>query len=288
MKIIINILIIFFSLLSNLYAQSTLQSGSRGYNGGMNIPMAVHAMMSNFATIWQDRCIGINSPGHCSYLAEFRRLLSNRDSRFVTVRSESKVFAYDGRERNAVNDGVQNIIISENWWNSFSMRNHTNNLSLLRVLLHEYATILGLESSDYYQFSNFLISDLINSGYKLEISVSENFIPPRCSVYFHPHTQSHDSNLNFNLSSIVDDKFVISDFKEGARFFYNYKFICTKNDRDACALEYKIFDHFLDKLIVENVKVIRVRGLIFNRNNQVENAFKNLIRSSLRDLSQCQ
>lgn len=151
-------------------------------NGGNSIASHFTTIASNIAIVWEDICNNEDEKSaDCGFLYDYKSLLNKSSSLYVTVRSQDKVYAYDETEREAVNDGVSNIIVGENKWLEM-IRWATPYNRRTKLVMHEYFSILGTDGSDYYHGSNKIMSIISRKNYNVEKIASDQLLPERCSL----------------------------------------------------------------------------------------------------------
>jgi hypothetical protein len=84
----------------------------------------------------------------------------------ATITLQDKVFGHNGIERDAINDGDDEIIISASRWKELSSRRK------LALAIHEHLSLAGLEHSDQYFYTNEIIVTLIQYDWLPELIVS--------------------------------------------------------------------------------------------------------------------
>lgn len=157
----------------------------RGGNGGNSIASEFTGVANNLAKAWEALC-GESLLNICSNLDSFKSLLERNHSSFVTVLSNPAVAAYDGEVREAVNferaDGKHYIMVGEDSWKNIETSYYEKNERKINLVLHEYFSILGLESSDYYEKSRELYDFLERADYDMEKIADERKLPSPCSI----------------------------------------------------------------------------------------------------------
>jgi hypothetical protein len=82
------------------------------------------------------------------------------------VTTEEHVFGSDGKEREAVNNGTDHIVLSESKWQELIASSDSSERAL-RTVIHEYLSIAGVESSDHYETSLLWISQLKENNFSI-------------------------------------------------------------------------------------------------------------------------
>ena len=160
-------------------------SSHRGGNGGDSIASQFNVVANNLAQAWHALCL--EGPYDlCKEQIDFASRLNNKNSNFVKVLSAPFVMAYDGAEREAINDVTKNghpyIIVSENKWDDIQNDETYGASRKINLILHEYFSLMGLESSDYYMVSSELSSHLKARKFDLSMIANETLLPKVCSV----------------------------------------------------------------------------------------------------------
>lgn len=177
-------------LVPDFHSRSQLQQeglirAHRGGNGGNSIAAQFAGIASNAAQIWNAICQESNV-ALCDSLSDYKALLNNQRPEFVTVLSSPMVYADDGREREAVNlqrkDGKSVIVVGEQKWREIDSDYYDKTSRKINLVLHEYLSILGLDSSDYYGVSKDLYDLMEDRGFDTEKVASHSSLGDACSV----------------------------------------------------------------------------------------------------------
>lgn len=136
------------------------KEGGNGSHGGDSTAGAFYGVAKRTLTALERECrVGFDHQFEgdvCEQaLPKFRKLVP-----IVEVKSRPKVFADDGLERDAVNDGVRKIRVGRIRWIQGN-KDRINPGNRIRLVTHEYLIIAGLEKSDRYWISENVLSFLM-------------------------------------------------------------------------------------------------------------------------------
>lgn len=237
MKIATRTMLILTFLLSQFsYASDT----HRGGNGGNSIAGHFTTIATNVAYAWEDICINRRYFANCDYLESYKDLLKKSSHRFVTVKSEKKVVAHDDIEREAVNDGKSSITVSETKW--LAMNEAPNkDMRRIKLVMHEFFTIINLDASDFYEASNNVLSEISRSGYRLERIAKDELLPRKCSI-----------NIKGDYYSYIDDttriyltrkNYEVANPGEITRYTLELKSECEDIRLNSCTLKARMIDN---------------------------------------------
>ena len=254
----------------------------RGGNGGNSIGSQFALIAKNSAKAWEALC-NEDPTSMCQYLDEFKSLLDRKSPKFVTVLSNETVYADDGQEREAVNffdnQNRATIVVSERVWSELDLF-HDVVERKINLVLHEYFSIMGIESSDFYDYSRELFTFFIHMNYDISKIASNEALPRACSINFKSEDgmsqalkvgiKSHVSQLNY---SVVDSP-------KSARFLMKASLSCNTNlfISHSCSVYIEVVDTFKGDVVhydehTTGTKLIQKKTLT---NQLYQNALRNL------------
>lgn len=256
-----------------LISTSTAYAGHRVGNGGNSIAGHFTTVASNIALVWEDICTNKSEKNaDCGFIFDYKSLLNKSSSLYVTVKSQDKVYAYDESEREAINDGVANIIVGENKW--LEMARWANPHSRrTKLVMHEYFSILGTDGSDYYKGSNKIMSLISRKNYDLEKIAGDQLLPDICSLTL---TGYYDQDLTDLLKNQLSRKdYDVKNRGEESRYTMEISSEC--NDKiisKSCTIVAEISDNLKDssvppirEIVTEGGSFVRskklLRGLVY-------------------------
>jgi hypothetical protein len=252
---------------------ATSHASHRVGNGGNSIAGHFTTIASNIALVWEDICSNEDEKNaDCGFIYDYKSLLNKSSSLYVTVRSQDKVYAYDQSEREAINDGVSNIIVGENKWLEM-IRWATPYNRRTKLVMHEYFSILGTDGSDYYHGSNKIMSIITRKNYNIEKIAGDELLPEICSLNL---TGYYDTDL----TDLLKDELSKKDYKvksRGEESRYTMEVSSECNDRiisKSCTIVAEISDNLKDssvppvrEIVTEGGSFVRskrlLRGLVY-------------------------
>lgn len=156
-----SIRLIVFAVLT-LVASPAVMGGEKGGNGGDGFASHFSGIGRNVGKAFKLICDGQASVTECAFLNEY--LLAVESAEVV---SADRVYGPDKKERDATNNGSNSIQVSrERWLKIAGLKNSKEHYA--RVVIHEYLSLRGLETSDAYPRSNALIQLLRNNFFSLD------------------------------------------------------------------------------------------------------------------------
>lgn len=221
-------------------------SSHRGGNGGDSIASQFNVVANNLAQAWNALCL--EGPYDlCREQGSFSSRLNNKNSNFVKVLSAPFVMAYDGAEREAINDvtkkGHPYIIVSENKWDDIQGDETYGASRKINLILHEYFSLMGLESSDYYMVSSALSSHLKARNFDLEKIANDTLLPKTCSI----SVQANGSLDDYQLGKIQENLTTLG-YEAGAegwtRFNLEASSQCEGALEQECSVKLEIVDTY--------------------------------------------
>lgn len=255
----------------------------RGGNGGNSIAQHFSTIAHNISYAWGDLCLKDpkNETSHCNSLERFKSLLDRESSAYVEVLADKKVYAWDDKEREAVNNGENQIVVGEIKWSN--MRNlwkfHNRRVALV---LHEYFSILKLDSSDYYKASNDLLSTFVRKGYKIELLADETLLPSPYSIQVQGKSQK-------SLYSVVKKDLEKKGYKvkkdEFSRYTLNLDSHCdtVRAGKKVCSIVIELIDNYTGKVIFPR-EIYHDSAGVFITNRKL---LRNLLSSALSEIPLC-
>lgn len=152
----------------------------RGGNGGDTIGGQFSTIASNGLKVLKSHCA--QRPHElCDSIESFEKAFQKNGPEFVTVLSDDVVEADDGNPRDAVNfvhtDGKRYIVVSRERWKAIESMGYRQAEKKITLVLHEYFSLLGLETSDYYAASDKFLTMAQNEDYDLEKVAGSSSLP---------------------------------------------------------------------------------------------------------------
>tara|TARA_Y100000780_G_scaffold232594_1_gene268563 strand:- start:233641 stop:234558 length:918 start_codon:yes stop_codon:yes gene_type:complete len=246
--------------------------GHRGGNGGNSIGSQFNLIAKNSAKAWRAMC-GEEPVPMCQHLEQFESLLDRESPNFVTVLASPTVYADDGQEREAVNffgnQGRGTIVVSQKAWSEMDSHIYKAPERKINLVLHEYFSIMGIESSDFYDFSRDLYTFFVHTGYDTEKIASNEAMPSACSINF-KGSEDIAPGLNGSIKSHLSQLGYESvDNSKSARFSMKIRLSCSTNAlfNHSCSVYTEVVDTFKGDFIhfdehVTGQRFIRKKNLI--------------------------
>jgi hypothetical protein len=129
-------------------------AGDRVGNGGDSVATHFYEIATRVSKVTASVCQKSQSIV-CRSEEQLQDLIAKR----VTIYSEQTVEGVDGRHRDAINNDKDSITVSRSRWEDMEL-SYTRNEKRVRLVIHEYLSILGLESSDDYSVSTPFIQEI--------------------------------------------------------------------------------------------------------------------------------
>ncbi|MCT4641349.1 MAG: hypothetical protein N4A33_03560 [Bacteriovoracaceae bacterium] len=230
----------------------------RGRNGGISAAADFVIIAQNIASIWEEVCIQSKfnkqkkELNKCQHLNDFKNLLNKDSSSYVIIKEEKFTTAHDGDTREATNNGIDEIVIDKNQWLKMQEANNSQNqLRMIKLVAHEYFTILGLDGSDYYKASNELVGSLIRKGYSPTVLSRFEGLPSLCSV----NLFNADKDLTIeNISSLETKNYLVNAKDEVSRYGLKIKKDCNpKLGKVLCSGYIELTDLLTGKVVVDAI-----------------------------------
>ena len=260
MKRFINVVLLMLVISATAHAQSLIKTqsfygGHRGGNGGISVAADFTMLAYNFVTIWENACqedSNRNRSLHCRYIYDFRSLLDKESSLYTTIQIEEETQAYDGKEREATNNGFNTITVNKTRWLEMqSSRNEQDQIRMIKLVVHEYFSIIGLDSSDYYQASNEVIGMILRKGILPEVITRAEGLPDLCSLNLTDDNNSIDRNELFLLE---DKSFLLNDINEISRYSLKVKRACYDDSLgNICTIYIEQVDNLTAKTVYSDI-----------------------------------
>lgn len=251
----------------------------RGGNGGDSIAAEFTTIAQNAAIVLDNICL-TSSSDLCYYREDFKDMLDKESESFVKVLSAPSVLAYDDKPRDAVNfvdaNGKKHIIVGADRWNEIKQDYYGKTERKFVLVIHEYFSLLGLESSDYYPRSSELFSLIQRNGFEMNRISSNKLIPEACSISIQKNDSLEDNMLRDIESFMLDKDFVLKDSDANARYIMKTTVTCDRGgllSSDSCSVYTEITDTLkfreviYDRLASHNgwMRINKVRDIAFNK-----------------------
>ena len=254
-------------LMVTLMISSTSHASHRVGNGGNSIAGHFTTIASNIALVWEDICSNEDEKNaDCGFIYDYKSLLNKSSSLYVTVKSKDQVYAYDNSEREAINDGVSNIIVGENKWLEMIRWANPHNRRT-KLVMHEYFSILGTDGSDYYDGSNKVMSIITRKNYDIEKIAGDQLLPEICSLSL---TGYYDKDLTDSFTDYLERKnYDVKSRGEESRYTMEVSTEC--NDKiigKSCTIVAEISDNLKDSS-VPTIREIVTEGGSFVRSKRL-------------------
>lgn len=251
----------------------------RGGNGGDSIAAEFTTIADNAATVLDDLCLYSNSD-LCDYKEDFAQMMDKESDSFVKVLSAPSVLAYDDKPRDAVNfvdaNGQRHIIVGADRWEEINSDFYGKAERKFILVVHEYFSLLGLESSDYYPRSNELYSLIQMNGYDLSKVSNKKLLPSKCAIKIQNHSSLEEAHLRDIESFMSEKKYEIKDSESQARFVMKTTLNCNKGGlfkADSCSVYTEIVDNYKYREVVYDkheshsawMRMNKVQDIAFNK-----------------------
>lgn len=227
--------------------QGQMLMAHRGGNGGNSIASQFVTVAQNAANAWEAMCQE-RREAICDELPAFKAMLDNNSESFVTVLTDIVVKADDGEEREAVNlvrkDGTAYIVISETKWQDMDSDYYSKDFRKINLVLHEYFSLMGLESSDYYTESRNLYSLLEADDFSSAKIADKVGLPKACSVAVSSDGSVDQTRLRGVQSKLGQLGYASNQSKDTARFHLKVSQKCSGFFYNTCAIYAEMTDSF--------------------------------------------
>lgn len=229
-----------------------LYNGHKGGNGGISVAADFSMVASNFQLIWKSLCDKESTNGlSCRNIKDFSTLLDKNSHAYTKIHSKESTHAYDGEEREATNDGFNTINVDKASWLEMQKSNDKEDkLRMIKLVIHEYFSILGLDASDYYKASNTVIGIILRKGILPSVITRPEGIPDLCSTNLTEENIIEDKEL-----SVLKNKgYKINPTSETSRFTLKIKRACFKDSfGPVCTIYTELVDNFMAKTIFSDL-----------------------------------
>lgn len=121
-------------------------AGDKGGNGGDATASEFSRLALRSYQAFNQSCTEHPEEPSCSLLEEYKDAVYH-----ATITVKERVYASDGRERDAINNGYDEIEIGHLRWKKLNERKK------LSIVIHEYLSLKGIEKSDRYAQSNSIL-----------------------------------------------------------------------------------------------------------------------------------
>ncbi len=173
-----------------------LFAGDRVGNGGDTVATHFYEIATRVGKVTASICQSSRSEV-CSSEIELQELINNQ----VTIFSEKIVRGVDGRERDAINNDKDSITVSRTRWKDMEL-SLTRNEKRVRLVLHEYLSILGLEKSDNYSISTKFIKEIKDGMFDINTIAGKYIEAPKTVLeYTSPEVLRGGEHIMFLASS---------------------------------------------------------------------------------------
>jgi hypothetical protein len=227
------------------------EAGHRGGNGGNSIASHFSTIARNVQIVWDDICTNEKDPeAYCNYVKDFESLLNKDSGAYVLVKGEKdpqKVKAYDGEIREAINYvDPDEIIVNEQAWKDM-IDDAKVDSRRINLVMHEYLTFIGLDSSDHYDYSNAIYGMLSRKGYDLGRLASFEGIPSPCSMTISGQT-NNEMHEQFK-KGLIKKGYLVKNSIEQTRYSVKVNSACTnKTATNSCAVHVMIEDNYTNAI----------------------------------------
>lgn len=242
------------------------RGGHRGGNGGNSIASHFATIADNVYMVWNDICANENdSEAYCNYIEDYDSLLDIDSASYVKTIGEKdpdKVRAYDGEVREAVNyTDPDEIIVNESAWKGMEDDKNVNKRRL-KLVMHEYLTFIGLDSSDYFGYSTKILGMLVRKGYDLNMLNKIEGLPSTCSISI---KDSNNSTVSKHLKKNMHRKgYSFKKAKEKTRYDVSIKTKCVdKTFTKSCEVKMVIKDNYTNSIAFD--ETVSRSGMFANK-----------------------
>lgn len=253
----------------------------RGGNGGISVAADFSMVAHNFVKVWENLCNqGQKKTLKCMYIMDFKSLLDKESSLYTKIQVEDKTEAYDGEEREAVNDGFSTITVNKKQWLQMQKsKDEQDQLRILKLVVHEYFSIMGLDSSDYYKASNDVIGVILRKGILPEALIRAEGLPNLCSL----NLMDNQTNVQpYELNILRNKSYVLNDISEVSRYSLKIRRACfSEGIGDICTIYIEQFDNLTQKSVYNNIFAKRA---IFKSDSKLE---EEILKSALSKIKAC-
>lgn len=249
----------------------------RGGNGGNSIASQFSLIAKNTATAWESFCQESGGLALvCDELENFKSLLNKSSKDFVTVISAPTTEADDGDEREAVNfvrhDGAKLIVVNERKWKQIDTDYYNKDYRKINLVLHEYFSLMGLESSDYYNESGKVFTNIDRFDFDLEKITKHQELPSTCSIRVKNNGSLQDSKIGEVKSKLSQMGYNNEDGGADSRYTLSVSQQCSGFLIKNCSIYMELEDSFKSRNSIVHSSHENESGM--SSKNSINSAFK--------------
>lgn len=251
MRIFNKVLIIVSLTLISFQSQARHRVG----NGGHSVASHFSTIATNIARVWEDVCLNTKDKNaYCEYLKDYQDSLSKDSLKYIKVKAvdekqdESSNLQHpckiDESIREACNDGKNLIIVNSTKWKKLN-----SSAAMINLVLHEFFSVLELDSSDYYEYSMRLFSVLKHKGFLLDKIAAHEALPRPCSLKVGEKMASNAVKKSISQSLIKKSYSVKEEF-ETTRYELKLATKCNiRTFKASCAVFSELVDNYTNRNI---------------------------------------
>jgi hypothetical protein len=230
-------------------------------NGGHSVASHFSTIANNIALVWEDVCLNKkDSNAYCSYLNDYKASLDKDSLKYIKVKAvsestdtsseENHPCKIDDSVREACNDGQNLIIVNTTAW-----RKMQTSASIINLVLHEYFSVLELDSSDHYQYSMKVFSMLKHKGFDLDLLAAHEILPTPCSIKVVEKTRK-DNLKSLIIEDLEKKRYSIKDSIETTRYEVNIATKCEGGSfKVSCAVFTELKDTYTQREIFTDMQI---------------------------------
>lgn len=266
--------------------EGTMLLRHRGGNGGDTIASEFTTIAKNASQVWTELCKEVDFD-LCDYADQFADMLNKESKDFVKVLSAPSVLAYDDKPRDAVNfvdaNGVKNIVVATDRWQEISKDYYQKYDRRIIIVLHEYFSLLGLESSDYYPRSRDLLTIIKSYGYNISKISSNKSLASGCTINIEANENVDDSLYRDLVTFMTEKNYETKDVSTQARYIMKANLNCDSSGflHHACSVYTEIVDTYKYNEVVYDS--FETHKAWLRKNKVIDIAFNN----ALSGISSC-
>ena len=230
-------------------------------NGGHSVASHFSTVANNIARVWEDICLNKkDSNAYCSYLKDYQDSLNKDSLKYINITAVDEFIGEDYKTkhpckiansiREACNDGQNRIIVNATKWRKIG-----TNVELVNLVLHEFFSVLELDTSDHYEYSIKVYSMLKHKGIDLNLLATHENLPTPCSIKIIEKT--HQSNLKSLLvSNLVTKRYKIKNEIETTRYKLNLASKCQEATfKVSCAVFAELEDTYTKRKVFSGMQI---------------------------------
>lgn len=259
---------------------NSFYGGHKGGNGGISVAADFAMVASNFQLIWENLCHQESSKNlRCRDLKDFISLLDKDSDAYTKIHAQNSTQAYDGQSREATNDGFNTIHVDKAEWLKMQESNtKEDKLRIIKLVIHEYFSILGLDSSDYYKSSNQVIGAILRKGILPEVITRSEGLPELCSLNLTEKNIIQDQELDI----IKKKGYILNLSDETSRYALKIKRACFKDSfGPICTIYTELIDNLKAKTVFSD---LYAKKSIFKSDAKLRKA---ILEESLSKINSC-